>query len=120
GAGPDGGAGDGAGTASSARRTRKPAPAAATVTAPEAPAAAAVPGAPDGGPELQVKGLDAPKQEQLTYSAPSLDQSAKDAGRPKAAKSATVTGTRETPRNAPCPCGSGKKFKQCHGAAGNA
>ncbi|MCB8879684.1 preprotein translocase subunit SecA [Acidisoma cellulosilytica] len=22
---------------------------------------------------------------------------------------------RETPRNAPCPCGSGKKFKQCHG-----
>ncbi|MGA1051702.1 MAG: SEC-C metal-binding domain-containing protein, partial [Ilumatobacteraceae bacterium] len=21
-----------------------------------------------------------------------------------------------TPRNAPCPCGSGKKFKQCHGA----
>ncbi|MFV3073915.1 preprotein translocase subunit SecA [Niveispirillum fermenti] len=23
-----------------------------------------------------------------------------------------------TPRNAPCPCGSGKKFKHCHGAAG--
>jgi preprotein translocase subunit SecA len=21
-----------------------------------------------------------------------------------------------TPRNAPCPCGSGKKFKQCHGS----
>jgi preprotein translocase subunit SecA len=21
----------------------------------------------------------------------------------------------KTPRNAPCPCGSGKKFKQCHG-----
>jgi preprotein translocase subunit SecA len=20
-----------------------------------------------------------------------------------------------TPRNAPCPCGSGKKFKMCHG-----
>jgi uncharacterized protein YecA (UPF0149 family) len=20
-----------------------------------------------------------------------------------------------TPRNAPCPCGSGKKFKKCHG-----
>jgi preprotein translocase subunit SecA len=20
-----------------------------------------------------------------------------------------------TPRNAPCPCGSGKKFKHCHG-----
>ena len=23
-----------------------------------------------------------------------------------------------TPRNAPCPCGSGKKFKQCHGKPG--
>ena len=23
----------------------------------------------------------------------------------------------KTPRNAPCPCGSGKKFKMCHGAA---
>jgi preprotein translocase subunit SecA len=21
-----------------------------------------------------------------------------------------------TPRNSPCPCGSGKKFKHCHGA----
>jgi preprotein translocase subunit SecA len=21
-----------------------------------------------------------------------------------------------TPRNSPCPCGSGKKYKQCHGA----
>ena len=23
----------------------------------------------------------------------------------------------KTPRNAPCPCGSGKKFKKCHGEA---
>jgi preprotein translocase subunit SecA len=23
----------------------------------------------------------------------------------------------KTPRNAPCPCGSGKKFKRCHGNA---
>jgi preprotein translocase subunit SecA len=23
----------------------------------------------------------------------------------------------KTPRNAPCPCGSGKKYKLCHGAA---
>jgi preprotein translocase subunit SecA len=23
----------------------------------------------------------------------------------------------KTPRNAPCPCGSGKKFKLCHGAS---
>jgi preprotein translocase subunit SecA len=23
----------------------------------------------------------------------------------------------KTPRNAPCPCGSGKKYKRCHGNA---
>jgi preprotein translocase subunit SecA len=23
----------------------------------------------------------------------------------------------KTPRNAPCPCGSGKKFKMCHGVS---
>ena len=65
-----------------------------------------------------MKGLEAPRQasEQLSYSAPSLDASPKDGGRTKAAKSATVTGTKETPRNAPCPCGSGKKYKLCHGA----
>ncbi|MGY1706335.1 preprotein translocase subunit SecA [Geodermatophilus sp. SYSU D00697] len=70
------------------------------------------------GPELAVRGLDEPRRsaENLTYSAPSLDASAKDAGRAKAAKSATVTGTKEPARNAPCPCGSGKKYKVCHGA----
>jgi preprotein translocase subunit SecA len=105
--------GNGGGTtAGSARRTRKPAAATATA-APEA-----APVSTGTGPELAVKGLEAPKQTQLTYSAPTLDASAKDGGKATAAKSATVTGTKDTPRNAPCPCGSGKKYKQCHGAAG--
>jgi preprotein translocase subunit SecA len=108
----------GNGTTGSARRTRKPAPAAASA-APAAPAAAPVSSGTGTGPELAVKGLEAPKQAALSYSAPSLDASAKDSGPAKAAKSATVTGTKETPRNAPCPCGSGKKYKQCHGAAGH-
>jgi len=104
-----GSAGNGAGTKASARKST--------------PAAAAAPVAekPSGtGPKLAVKGLDAPSNDgqQLSYSAPSLDASPKDSGPAKAAKSATVTGTKETPRNAPCPCGSGKKYKQCHGAAG--
>ena len=65
-----------------------------------------------------MKGLDEPRPaEDLQYSAPTLDSSTKEGGSAKAAKSATVTGTKETPRNAPCPCGSGKKYKQCHGAA---
>ncbi|MEZ5237634.1 MAG: SEC-C metal-binding domain-containing protein [Microthrixaceae bacterium] len=35
-----------------------------------------------------------------------------------AAQNAPVVRTEweKTPRNAPCPCGSGKKYKQCHGA----
>jgi preprotein translocase subunit SecA len=41
------------------------------------------------------------------------------AAAPRQAKPATVVNDAlaKTPRNAPCPCGSGKKFKQCHGAA---
>ena len=39
--------------------------------------------------------------------------------RPQATKQETVVKDEmsKTPRNAPCPCGSGKKFKQCHGAS---
>jgi preprotein translocase subunit SecA len=71
------------------------------------------------GPDLGVTGLKAPQRSgKLTYSAPSLDSSAKESGAAKAAKSATVTGSKEPSRNAPCPCGSGKKYKFCHGAAG--
>jgi preprotein translocase subunit SecA len=86
--------------------------------APPAPADEAP--APSGtGPQLAVKGLDEPRrQEDLSYSAPSLDASPKESGPAKAAKTATVTGTKEPARNAPCPCGSGKKYKACHGAAG--
>jgi preprotein translocase subunit SecA len=38
---------------------------------------------------------------------------------PVATKQKTVVkdAFEKTPRNAPCPCGSGKKFKLCHGAA---
>ncbi|MGA0064939.1 MAG: SEC-C metal-binding domain-containing protein, partial [Ilumatobacteraceae bacterium] len=38
---------------------------------------------------------------------------------PRNASGATSSATdwSKTPRNAPCPCGSGKKYKQCHGKA---
>ncbi|WP_448640968.1 preprotein translocase subunit SecA [Geodermatophilus sp. URMC 63] len=94
---------------------------AARNTAPAAPAAPAEEApAPSGtGPQLAVKGLDEPhRTEGLSYSAPSLDASPGESGRAKAAKTATVTGTKEPARNAPCPCGSGKKYKVCHGVAG--
>jgi preprotein translocase subunit SecA len=58
-----------------------------------------------GTNEVAAKGL-APEQapaQQLRYSAAEVDGEVKQSG--------------GTSRNAPCPCGSGRKFKRCHGAA---
>jgi len=38
------------------------------------------------------------------------------AGLSAAPSAEPVSKTTKTPRNAPCPCGSGRKYKQCHGA----
>jgi preprotein translocase subunit SecA len=100
----------------SARRSGKkgrgvPVQAAAAPVAEPAPA--------ENGPLGGVRGLDAPKRiGDLTYSSPSLDASPRESGAAKAAKTATVTGSKEPSRNAPCPCGSGKKYKVCHGRPG--
>jgi preprotein translocase subunit SecA len=54
----------------------------------------------------------------LQYTAPTVDgeggvqQSAAPAG-------ASTGGFANASRNAPCPCGSGRKFKRCHGAPQN-
>jgi preprotein translocase subunit SecA len=64
-------------------------------------------------PALAAKGLQsASRSDNLQYSAPTLD-----AGQPErsATGGADVSGG-EPGRNAPCPCGSGKKYKRCHGA----
>jgi preprotein translocase subunit SecA len=52
--------------------------------------------------QVQGGGLEAAKPQQLSYS------SADETG---------VVKTGEVSRNSPCPCGSGKKYKRCHGAA---
>ncbi len=67
-------------------------------------------------PTIRAKGLDLPAQPQkLTYSAPTEDGEVE-------VKASTVTTADDefanVGRNAKCPCGSGKKFKQCHGAPG--
>jgi preprotein translocase subunit SecA len=116
-------AAEAAAAAPSAAEPKSPAKATAR-KGPKAPVAAAAPAvqapkASGTGPQLAVKGLDAPRPaENLQYSAPTLDGSAKEGGAAKAAKTATVTGSKEPSRNAPCPCGSGKKYKVCHGAPG--
>jgi preprotein translocase subunit SecA len=66
--------------------------------------------------QIRAKGLDRPKQPQnLSYSAPSEQGDAEVAG-------ATATKAddqfADVGRNQLCPCGSGKKYKRCHGAPG--
>ena len=62
-------------------------------------------------PEVEVKGFGAPRTQNLTYVAPGEDGS-QQVGR------APASSEREAGRNEPCPCGSGKKYKRCHGGAG--
>jgi preprotein translocase subunit SecA len=105
---------------------------AAAAVAAAAAAAAAASGASvasgDGGgdghavpPALRAKGLDAPGSRPLTYSAPAegggtevRGATAKRGG--GGGRHAAAEGAKEPARNAPCPCGSGKKYKRCHGA----
>ncbi|MQW75661.1 preprotein translocase subunit SecA [Nocardioides sp. dk4132] len=64
-------------------------------------------------PQIKAKGLDAPRApQQLTYSAPSED------GEAEVHAEAVDDEYAGVGRNAACPCGSGKKFKQCHGRPG--
>lgn len=62
-------------------------------------------------PDVEVKGFGGPRSQNLTYVAPSEDGS-QQVGR------APASSEREVGRNEPCPCGSGKKYKRCHGGAG--
>jgi len=69
-------------------------------------------------PLIKAKGLEQPvRASQLHYTAPTAEGGIeqRDVG---AAAGTTLTAEelQATPRNAPCPCGSGKKFKMCHGA----
>ena len=66
----------------------------------------------DHAPHIRAKGLGAPRAPQnLTYTAPSEDGEAE-----VRAASAVDDPYSGISRNAECPCGSGKKYKKCHGA----
>jgi preprotein translocase subunit SecA len=86
---------------------------------PSAPAAPAEP-SPSAGPRVpQAKGFDGGARPQaLTYTAPTVDgdgavvsaQGGTDLG------DGVIDATGGKPgRNDPCPCGSGRKYKRCHG-----
>ena len=87
-------------------------------TLPSQPAAVGADGTGGHTPHIRAKGLERPKPpERLAYTAPTVDG---------AAEPETTTGIDTLAddayagvgRNQKCPCGSGKKYKLCHGAPG--
>jgi preprotein translocase subunit SecA len=84
--------------------------------------------APVGGVEVVAPGLQtARRPSRLEYSAPTIDGAA-GAGSEMASSGSPNGATADgqplmyegTPRNAKCPCGSGKTYKRCHGDPRNA
>jgi preprotein translocase subunit SecA len=65
-----------------------------------------------GAPVLSNGGLAQPEPRPLTYTGPTEDGGTEVLGRGRHAGSDAGGPA----RNAPCPCGSGKKYKRCHGA----
>jgi preprotein translocase subunit SecA len=65
---------------------------------------------------LRARGLEKPVETPVTLTGPSEAGDTDTAGGGSATES--VTTGKEPARNAPCPCGSGKKYKQCHGRPG--
>ena len=58
----------------------------------------------EGGNKVQAKGLEQPESPAAALKYTAADEDG-------------VTRSTDVSRNGPCPCGSGKKFKRCHGAA---
>ena len=76
-------------------------------------------------PPCAAKGLGGPNggsSGSLTYSGPREDGGTETsgAGANRRQGSATATTSKAPGRNEPCPCGSGKKYKLCHGRPGAA
>ncbi len=99
-----------------------PAPAGSALSQLDAQAGARGLPAALGSPALGA-GLAEPPSRPLTYTGPAEDGGTEVRGRGNRGQHArngsqepTVVGGQEPSRNAPCPCGSGRKYKRCHGA----
>ncbi|MGH3786204.1 MAG: preprotein translocase subunit SecA, partial [Pseudonocardiaceae bacterium] len=73
------------------------------------------PPAATAAPALDSGGLAEPEPRPLTYTGPAEGGGTEVRGRGDRGRDAG-NGAGEPARNAPCPCGSGKKYKRCHGA----
>ncbi len=70
---------------------------------------------PQDRPTLRAKGLSGESRPQrLSYSAPTIDGDDEVSVHTDAVEGGSLEYA-GTPRNAVCPCGSGKKYKRCHG-----
>ncbi len=76
----------------------------------------------EGHPHVRAKGLDGPKAPAaLAYSAPTETGETEVRGAPPGGRgSGADDAFAGVGRNMLCPCGSGKKYKRCHGAPGGA
>jgi len=78
-------------------------------------------GAAEAELHVQAKGLGVPaRPTRLAYSAPTVDGDAEatttDRSTVQSLAELDAIDFGAVDRNAPCPCGSGKKFKRCHGS----
>ena len=114
---PEGAPADAAGNGKAVKRRMRPVEALPTDRAVPTAAPTATPSALGG------KGLGGPPPSTpLTYSGPTDDggTETRRTGGAAAGKAGAATATGNKPsRNAPCPCGSGKKYKLCHGRPGS-
>jgi preprotein translocase subunit SecA len=70
----------------------------------------------DEAAEIERRRREDAARQQVAFEHAQASATSEDGAAPPAAKPQTVV--REAPkvgRNDPCPCGSGKKYKQCHG-----
>ena len=96
---------------------RHAAPAPAPVGAPVGATGAGSALAPARKVAVSGVGVGRPRTGALHYTAPTEtgEVEERDEGKPGAGAVLTEEQLKNTPRNGPCPCGSGKKFKMCHG-----
>lgn len=66
------------------------------------------------GEQVEKKELNVPQDKVLTIGEPLLDKKFQEAVM-KMKQEKKIKSVRDIGRNQPCPCGSGKKFKKCHG-----
>jgi preprotein translocase subunit SecA len=105
-----GGSGQSGSAGRPGRHSRSTAPGRPDTHAPAGPGGSGGPAVP----AALARGLERPQRPgRLQYTAPSDDGSGQ--AEQRSAASADGPDYSKVGRNAPCPCGSGRKFKQCHG-----